>query len=515
MRPALDLRGWSRARRAQPDAPGDRRSGCGPGGIDRQIVSSLLAAPNHRPLSTLTRICTLFLLLVLALSFLAIGWGRAQASWFGSCCENEGWYTLDGGALSWVCASDSLDFSHVLDRRAGVDMPTLGQCIKQNDYEAAKTVAGQLIRKSKCVHVSNAELEFYLFKYAAQAATRMARIRGENQYVYVFHEAVVEKGTKRKLAGEEVQFVSWAQQETARGYQQPAENRDGSSAIGSSPVARTLDREVLGIGLGMSIPAVGQLFTMRERADPVVALLQDYGVDASDKRTAGTVLNKNSFVLTSPLLQPRFPAGIKSVDVEFVQDSLYQIGIHYDHAYVDKIGWREFVATFVRSFGEPTDGSASHREWSDRTTRISVAYSGSIVNVHYTDLAAERMIGETEFKLKGNRPRTAPGAALPGTGAGGTAAQDDDVDCFVIVDAEADFGPPPLTVHFTTETDCTGSPVTFVWNFGDGTKGGNAPNPTHVYQKAGDYVATVSTIAPDGGAGQDEIAITVDKDLAD
>jgi len=65
-------------------------------------------------------------------------------------------------------------------------------------------------------------------------------------------------------------------------------------------------------------------------------------------------------------------------------------------------------------------------------------------------------------------------------------------DCFVIVDAEPDFGAPPLTVHFSTETDCTGSPVTFSWDFGDGNKGGNDPKPAHTYDKAGDYVATVT-----------------------
>jgi PKD repeat protein len=90
-----------------------------------------------------------------------------------------------------------------------------------------------------------------------------------------------------------------------------------------------------------------------------------------------------------------------------------------------------------------------------------------------------------------------------------------EIDCFVIVDAEPDFGAPPLTVHFTTETDCTGSPVTFSWDFGDGGKAGNDPAPTHVYAKVGDYIATVNATAPDGGSGSDEIDITVDEDLAE
>jgi PKD repeat protein len=99
--------------------------------------------------------------------------------------------------------------------------------------------------------------------------------------------------------------------------------------------------------------------------------------------------------------------------------------------------------------------------------------------------------------------------------AAGTPEDSTEVDCFVIVDAEPDFGAPPLTVNFTTETDCTAEPVTYSWDFGDGTKGGNDPKPSHTYAKAGDYVAVVTTSAPDGGRGTDEIDITVDADLAD
>lgn len=93
------------------------------------------------------------------------------------------------------------------------------------------------------------------------------------------------------------------------------------------------------------------------------------------------------------------------------------------------------------------------------------------------------------------------------------AAGADEADCFVIVDAEPDFGAPPLKVQFETEIDCTAEPVTYSWDFGDGTKTENEPNPTHVYTKPGDYIASVVTKSPDGGEGEDEIDITVDEDL--
>ncbi len=89
--------------------------------------------------------------------------------------------------------------------------------------------------------------------------------------------------------------------------------------------------------------------------------------------------------------------------------------------------------------------------------------------------------------------------------------QQPEVDCFVLVDAEPDFGPPPLKVEFSTEIECTGAPVTYSWDFGDGATGGNEPNPTHVYQKPGEYVATVRVKAPDGGEGEDEIDVSVEQ----
>ena len=111
-------------------------------------------------------------------------------------------------------------------------------------------------------------------------------------------------------------------------------------------------------------------------------------------------------------------------------------------------------------------------------------------------------------------PPAAPAgqAPAPAAQAPATAAQPE-VDCFVLVDAEPDFGPPPLKVQFETEIDCTGSPVTYSWDFGDGKTGGNEANPSHVYEKPGEYVAVVKVKAPDGGEGEDEIDITAETDL--
>jgi hypothetical protein len=109
-------------------------------------------------------------------------------------------------------------------------------------------------------------------------------------------------------------------------------------------------------------------------------------------------------------------------------------------------------------------------------------------------------------------PAAAPGAPQAEQPLAGQPPSAEEPDCFVIVDADPDFGEPPLKVNFTTEIDCTAEPVTYSWDFGDGTTGGNEANPTHTYAKAGEYLAVVTVTAPDGGKGDDEIDIIVEEE---
>lgn len=82
-------------------------------------------------------------------------------------------------------------------------------------------------------------------------------------------------------------------------------------------------------------------------------------------------------------------------------------------------------------------------------------------------------------------------------------------DCVVIMDADPDYGPPPLTVAFSAEVECTGGEVKYHWDFGDGTTS-QEPSPQHTYTKAGDYVATLTVTAGTASAS-DEIDITVEE----
>src|SRR5690242_7758187 len=79
-------------------------------------------------------------------------------------------------------------------------------------------------------------------------------------------------------------------------------------------------------------------------------------------------------------------------------------------------------------------------------------------------------------------PKTSPVAGAPGA----------EQDLYVDVEAEPDEGAPPLSVRFSSSVDDATPPLTYKWDFGDGTPPSTDASPTHVYEKTGEYTATVS-----------------------
>ncbi|WP_449405441.1 PKD domain-containing protein [Methanosarcina lacustris] len=71
-----------------------------------------------------------------------------------------------------------------------------------------------------------------------------------------------------------------------------------------------------------------------------------------------------------------------------------------------------------------------------------------------------------------------------------------------VADFSSDFasGNAPLTVSFTDIS--TGNPITWDWNFGDGTTSTDQ-NPVHTYTSAGDYTVTLTVNNADGAASKD------------
>ncbi len=107
-----------------------------------------------------------------------------------------------------------------------------------------------------------------------------------------------------------------------------------------------------------------------------------------------------------------------------------------------------------------------------------------------------------------------PQNAQPATSTGQAAAPGDqnvdEDDCIVIIDVEPDYGPPPLTVEFSSEVECTKGQPTYKWDFGDGT-GSEEANPKHTYKEAGDFTAKV-TVTAGSATAEDEIDILVEED---
>jgi PKD repeat protein len=101
------------------------------------------------------------------------------------------------------------------------------------------------------------------------------------------------------------------------------------------------------------------------------------------------------------------------------------------------------------------------------------------------------------------RASAAPQAAAP--------AKDEPADeLYVDLEAEPDEGAPPLTVKFTTSIEDGTPPYTYSWDFGDGSAAGTDANPNHVYQKAGEFTATVNVKDSKGVTGSEEYDVLVE-----
>lgn len=82
----------------------------------------------------------------------------------------------------------------------------------------------------------------------------------------------------------------------------------------------------------------------------------------------------------------------------------------------------------------------------------------------------------------------------------------------VIAEAEPDEGAPPLQVQFTASVEeDEGGPWKFEWDFGDGKKS-TEQNPTHTYDKVGEYTATLTVTDQKNNKGTDEIDVFVETD---
>src|SRR5690606_7634870 len=78
-----------------------------------------------------------------------------------------------------------------------------------------------------------------------------------------------------------------------------------------------------------------------------------------------------------------------------------------------------------------------------------------------------------------------------------------------VINASPQEGPRALPVQFdgTASVDPEGDPLTYAWDFGDGSNG-SGPTPMHTYTTAGEYTATL-VVADDRGKSSAPVSIGI------
>ena len=101
-----------------------------------------------------------------------------------------------------------------------------------------------------------------------------------------------------------------------------------------------------------------------------------------------------------------------------------------------------------------------------------------------------------------------PVAQAPAAAAPAAAAE----ELYVDLEGDPDEGAPPLSVKWTSTVEDGTPPYTYKWDFGDGSPASTDANPTHVYQKEGEFTATLTVSDSKGVAGSEEYDILVEKE---
>ena len=126
--------------------------------------------------------------------------------------------------------------------------------------------------------------------------------------------------------------------------------------------------------------------------------------------------------------------------------------------------------------------------------------------------AAEVQVLDLQLAPSGNLAYVEAGFFVPGAGEVREIAYCP-VNCAPVARAKADpsFGPAPLQVSFTgdTSTDPEGLPLSFDWDFGDGSPHSSLVNPVHEYVDDGVYTAVLTVTDLGGRAATASVPISV------
>ena len=109
-------------------------------------------------------------------------------------------------------------------------------------------------------------------------------------------------------------------------------------------------------------------------------------------------------------------------------------------------------------------------------------------------------------------PAPAAAAATPMAQAPAAQAPAPAEELYVDLEGDPDEGAPPLSVKWTSTVEDGTPPYTYKWDFGDGSPVSAEANPTHVFQKEGDFTATLTVSDSKGLSGSEEYDVLVEKE---
>ena len=91
--------------------------------------------------------------------------------------------------------------------------------------------------------------------------------------------------------------------------------------------------------------------------------------------------------------------------------------------------------------------------------------------------------------------------------------QRQDVTVDITTDIQA--GTAPLDVEFAANARGGATPLSYDWDFGDGSSGATGETVTHTYDSAGDFTAQVTVTDTEGNTGTDTVDISVEETFPD
>lgn len=120
-------------------------------------------------------------------------------------------------------------------------------------------------------------------------------------------------------------------------------------------------------------------------------------------------------------------------------------------------------------------------------------------------------LGCTRSEEKASTAAKATPVSSPAVAGSPAAAEADDGEEILMVwaEAEPEDGKPPLAVQLKADISGGSGQRTIKWDFGDGSPTSSEVNPTHTYDKAGTYRASVEVGDGTGDSDSDYVDIEV------